>query len=55
MQDDVDGAPLFSDALASFDEWVARKKLGSKYSFAVVTDGPWDMGHFLKNQCQVEQ
>jgi len=52
-QDDVDKAPLFTDALASFNDWITEKRLGTKYSFAMVTDGPWDMGKFLQDQCKV--
>jgi len=54
-QDDVDKAPLFADALLSFNEWITQKKLGTKYSFAIVTDGPWDMGKFLQDQCKFSQ
>lgn len=50
-QNDVDTAPLFTEVLTSFEEWLQKKKLGTRYSFAIVTDGPWDMGHFLKSQC----
>jgi len=49
----VDKAPLFTDALASFNDWITEKRLGTKYSFAMVTDGPWDMGKFLQDQCKV--
>ena len=49
----MDKAPLFADALLSFNEWITQKKLGTKYSFAIVTDGPWDMGKFLQDQCKV--
>ena len=52
-QEEVDRAPLFVDVLESFNNWVVKKQLGTKYSFAVVTDGPWDMGKFLKDQCKV--
>jgi hypothetical protein len=52
-QDDVDNAPYFSEVLLSFDQWIQSKKLGTKYSFAIVCDGPWDMGKFLKDQCEV--
>ena len=54
-QDVVDKAPLFIDALASFEEWLSQKQLGTKYSFAIVTDGPWDMGKFLQDQCKVNR
>lgn len=53
LQEVVDSAPLFPEVLASFEEWLQKWKMGSKRSFAVVTDGPWDMGKFLKDQCMV--
>merc|ERR1712071_290411 len=54
-QDVVDKAPLFIDALASFEEWLSQKQLGTKYSFAIVTDDPWDMGKFPQDQCKLSQ
>ncbi|XP_057370946.1 uncharacterized protein LOC130691922 isoform X2 [Daphnia carinata] len=50
-QDIVDQAPSFHETFASFNEWLQGKDLGSKFSFAIVTDGSKDMGHFLKRQC----
>lgn len=50
-QDIVDQAPSFPETFASFNEWLQKKNLGSKFSFAIVTDGSKDMGHFLKRQC----
>lgn len=47
-QDDVDKAPYFPEVLLSFEEWQAKHQLGTKYSFAVVADGPWDMGTFYR-------
>ena len=52
-KEDVDKAPLFHEVLSSFEEWLEKHKLGTKYSFAIVTDGPWDLGKFLKDQCMV--
>jgi len=50
-QEQVDNAPEFPAVLEQFEEWLAKHKLGSKNKFAMVTDGPWDMGRFLYLQC----
>ncbi len=55
MQADVDAAPLFASVLESFNEWLCSKQLGTKLSYAVVCDGPWDCGRFLRNQCKYSQ
>nr|XP_006820700.1 PREDICTED: 3'-5' exoribonuclease 1-like [Saccoglossus kowalevskii] len=54
-QAQVDGAPLFSDVLDQFENWLEENKLGSEYSFAIVTDGPWDIICFLNVQCVLSQ
>lgn len=37
-----------------FERWLEKHVLSRKKSrFAVVTDGPWDMGRFLIQQCKV--
>jgi 3'-5' exoribonuclease 1 len=53
LQNIVDKAPSFHEVLASFEKWLQNKKLGSEYSFAILTDGSKDVGHFLKRQCVV--
>nr|CAD7256448.1 unnamed protein product [Timema shepardi] len=52
-QDQVESAPLFPEVLANFEAWLAKHKLGTKHKYAIVTDGPWDMGRFLYGQCKV--
>ncbi|XP_046643137.1 ERI1 exoribonuclease 2-like [Daphnia pulicaria] len=54
-QNIVDKAPSFHEVLASFEKWLQNKKLGSEYSFAILTDGSKDVGHFLKTQCVLSQ
>nr|CAD7399242.1 unnamed protein product [Timema cristinae] len=52
-QDQVESAPLFPEVLANFEAWLAKHKLGTKHKYAIVTDGPWDMGRFLYGQCKI--
>lgn len=55
-QDQVNFAPEFPEVLQKFDEWLKEKKLISDMkTFAVVTDGPWDMGRFLFYQCKISK
>lgn len=54
-QSQVDGALLFHEVLKKFEAWLEKNKLGTDHAFAVVTDGPWDMGRFLNIQCQLSQ
>lgn len=62
-QDQVDGADPLPHVLAEFEAWLAGHGLqaagdgdgdgapGSAHTFAVATDGPWDMNHFLSREC----
>ncbi|KAG7172300.1 3'-5' exoribonuclease 1-like [Homarus americanus] len=53
-QDKVNFAPMFPEVLQKFEEWLDKHKLTTKpekIKFAIVTDGPWDMGRFLFQQC----
>ena len=52
-QEQVDAADTFPKVLDDFEAWLKKNKLGSKYKYAIVTDGPWDMGRFLYGQCKV--
>jgi 3'-5' exoribonuclease 1 len=52
-QEDVDTADTFPQVAKDFKAWLTNHELGSKHKFAVVTDGPWDMGRFLYGQCKV--
>eukprot|EP00794_Sanderia_malayensis_P005617 gene5618-6308_t len=51
-QDMVDSAPLFPTVLERFDEWLTSE-LQPTELFAVLTDGPWDMSRFMKDQCKL--
>ncbi|XP_046368295.2 3'-5' exoribonuclease 1-like isoform X1 [Haliotis rufescens] len=51
-QTKVAAAPEFPQVLTSFSEWMQAHHLGDGHSFAIVTDGPWDMSRFLHMQCQ---
>lgn len=51
-QDQVNSADSFENVLKSFESWLKKHNLGTKYKFAIVTDGPWDMSRFLYGQCQ---
>lgn len=39
MQDVVDAADEFPAVLAELEEWMCHRELGTKYSYAFVTDG----------------
>lgn len=49
-QDEVDNASTFPEVMKEFEEWLSKYKLGTEYSFVIVTDGPWDLGRFLYHQ-----
>ncbi|KAL4231271.1 3'-5' exoribonuclease 1 [Mactra antiquata] len=51
-QDKVDGANIFPDVLSNVETWLQDHHLGSDKSFAVLTDGPWDMFRFMYYQCK---
>nr|XP_022342268.1 3'-5' exoribonuclease 1-like isoform X1 [Crassostrea virginica] len=50
-QDVVDSAEEFPAVLARMETWMMKHYLGVDHTFAVVTDGPWDMSRFLQMQC----
>ncbi|KAJ8393969.1 hypothetical protein AAFF_G00055020 [Aldrovandia affinis] len=52
-QETVDKADSFSDVLKRVVVWLQEKELGTKYKYAVLTDGSWDMSKFLNIQCHV--
>lgn len=52
-QELVNFAPEFPEVLKKFEEWLKEHNLLQKSGrFAVVTDGPWDMGRFMYLQCK---
>jgi 3'-5' exoribonuclease 1 len=53
-QHTVDKAEEFPVVLEKVNDWLTSKQLigpNKKYEFALATDGPWDMQHFLDLQC----
>jgi len=51
-QQTVDAADTFTDVLEKFNLWLEQFGLGSSHTFALVTDGPFDVGRFLRLNCQ---
>ncbi|QQP42446.1 3'5' exoribonuclease 1like, partial [Caligus rogercresseyi] len=51
-QSTVDGSETFLNVHDKFLDWMEFHGLGSKYTFSLVTDGPFDMGRFLYLQTQ---
>ncbi len=50
-QSTVNESRLFKDVHEDFVRWLRIKhRLGVEHTFAVVTDGPFDMGRFLFQQ-----
>uniref|UniRef100_A0A803KEH6 3'-5' exoribonuclease 1 n=1 Tax=Xenopus tropicalis TaxID=8364 RepID=A0A803KEH6_XENTR len=54
-QDIVDKSDIFPDVLRSVVDWMREKELGTKYKYAILTDGSWDMSKFLNMQCRVSR
>ncbi|XP_042893235.1 3'-5' exoribonuclease 1-like isoform X2 [Penaeus japonicus] len=53
-QDHVNYAPEFPEVLKNFEKWLTEHNLLQHSGrFAVVTDGPWDMGRFMYLQCKI--
>lgn len=50
-QDQVDKAEEFPNVLNTVSDWFLTHNLGETNSFAIATDGPWDMQKFLRMQC----
>lgn len=50
-QEQIDAAALFPEVLNRFRMWMDKHRLNGQY--AIVTDGPWDMGRFLYTQIKV--
>uniref|UniRef100_A0A803JUA9 Exoribonuclease 1 n=1 Tax=Xenopus tropicalis TaxID=8364 RepID=A0A803JUA9_XENTR len=53
--DIVDKSDIFPDVLRSVVDWMREKELGTKYKYAILTDGSWDMSKFLNMQCRVSR
>ncbi|XP_053406434.1 uncharacterized protein LOC123546709 [Mercenaria mercenaria] len=51
-QEKVDKADLFPEVLGRVETWLQDRQLGVEKSYAVLTDGPWDMFRFMYYQCK---
>jgi len=51
-QETVDSSSQFPAVLEHFESWLEAEGLGTRFSFALVTDGPFDVGRFLRLSCQ---
>lgn len=54
-QDIIDQADTFPVVLQNVVDWMRQKELGTKYKYAILTDGSWDMSKFLNMQCRVSR
>ncbi|KAG8229580.1 hypothetical protein J437_LFUL010172 [Ladona fulva] len=54
-QDQVDSADEFPVVVKRFESWLKENGLGTSHNYAIVTDGPWDMGRFLYGQCKLSE
>ncbi|XP_044135934.1 3'-5' exoribonuclease 1 isoform X2 [Bufo gargarizans] len=52
-QELVDKADPFHVVLQSAVDWMRQKELGTKFKYAILTDGSWDMSKFLNMQCHI--
>jgi len=50
-QETVDLADTFPKVLDRFNAWLETHSLGLTHTFALVTDGPFDVGRFLRLAC----
>ena len=50
-QETVSAATTFTEVLQSFQAWLHHHNLGPSATFALVTDGPFDVGRFLRLSC----
>ncbi|XP_010875559.3 3'-5' exoribonuclease 1 [Esox lucius] len=51
----VDEADTFPDVLRRVVLWLQEKELGTKYKYAILTDGSWDMSKFMNTQCRLSR
>ncbi|XP_060886490.1 3'-5' exoribonuclease 1 [Labrus mixtus] len=51
----VDEADTFPGVLQRVVDWLKERELGTKYKYAILTDGAWDMSKFLNIQCQISR
>lgn len=51
----VDEADAFPEVLQRVVTWLRERELGTKYKYALLTDGAWDMSKFLHIQCRLSR
>ncbi|XP_028305792.1 3'-5' exoribonuclease 1 [Gouania willdenowi] len=51
----VDEADTFVVVLRRVVAWLQERELGTKYRYAILTDGAWDMSKFLNIQCRISR
>lgn len=51
----VDEADPFPVVLQRVVDWLRERELGTKYKYAILTDGAWDMSKFLNIQCRISR
>lgn len=51
----VDEADPFQSVLQRVVAWLQERELGTKYKYAILTDGAWDMSKFLNIQCRISR
>lgn len=51
----VDKSDEFPAVLDRMQSWMTSHHLGIHHTFAIVTDGPWDMCRFLQMQCNLSK
>ncbi|XP_042367273.1 3'-5' exoribonuclease 1 [Plectropomus leopardus] len=51
----VDEADTFPAVLQRAVTWLQERELGTKYKYAILTDGAWDMSKFLNIQCRISR
>ena len=53
-QETLDAASTFPEVLEKFNIWLEQFGLGTNHTFALVTDGSFDVCKFLRLSCQQE-
>lgn len=51
----VEEADVFPAVLQRVVDWLQERELGTKYKYAILTDGAWDMSKFLNIQCRLSK
>lgn len=52
-QETLDSSRSFLDVLDDFNVWLEKHRLGTENRYAILSDGPWDMGKFFQMQCLI--